>query len=756
MKIFTNKKIAKFFIILLLPSFALAVDVNFSASVPDTTPPSLVSVSSQTNGASYTSISVPNSIAGTAADNSTGLGLNSNSTTFTLSRASDGFYWSGLSWSSSAASLLTIHGSTAVNNIASWTSGSSLPNFIPDTYTIIATATDKNSNNLSSAPVTFKVVASASIPKPVITSPTNGLTIGDTTPRINGTGTPGLTIEVEIAGTGVKYTATVQSNGNWSLTLTNPLPQGQFTISATQTDGTTVSRADTVTFNIGVPLPIVLSPAENSTINDTTPTITGTGVPGATVTVRVDDTGQVYTAIVNSAGDWSLTITHPVTDGSHTIEVIQTVDGVNSGINFFDFTIGIPTLTITSPDQDLISNDSTPLITGTGVPGARVTLTIVETGDTYTTTVNQDGDWAISVDIFNDGEYTIQANQSINGLVSSTTQVVFRIGLPLPFITTPTEGELIGDTTPIVAGTGLPGSTIILKIIESGEEYSTIVDQQGNWIITITDPLSIGEQAIEVFQEYGEVVSGTATLNFVIVYVTPVTGFITNFPNSDKINYGLAYLVGLGTTALSALPPIFHLPIGLPVVTPIFNFFAWFMSWFEKRRKYGVVYDSVTRQPIKGATVRLIAVPETKFKVGDLVEAKITGKKGEYAFTVPEGTYRLEVIKPQYKFASSRGSVGYKGELIHTGKGSLHVDIPIDNLSPAVFTSFLKFKSIGKIINEFRIPIIITGTLVAIAFVIERGLRVDLIILGLYGFIWLFELFAFIQSRAVHKSPKFA
>src|SRR5205814_22157 len=57
----------------------------------DNTAPATASVTSPAGGSSYRATTVPASFSGSVADNTSGVGLNANSTTFTLQRASDNF-----------------------------------------------------------------------------------------------------------------------------------------------------------------------------------------------------------------------------------------------------------------------------------------------------------------------------------------------------------------------------------------------------------------------------------------------------------------------------------------------------------------------------------------------------------------------------------------------------------------------------------------------------------------------------------------
>src|SRR5439155_8767790 len=61
--------------------------------------PILASVTAPADGSIYRAATVPATFSGSAADNAGGVGLNANSTTFTLRRGSDNFYWTaGGAW----------------------------------------------------------------------------------------------------------------------------------------------------------------------------------------------------------------------------------------------------------------------------------------------------------------------------------------------------------------------------------------------------------------------------------------------------------------------------------------------------------------------------------------------------------------------------------------------------------------------------------------------------------------------------------
>src|SRR5439155_1487328 len=113
----------------------------------------------------FRAATVPASFSGGAADSAGGLGLNANSTTFTLQRGSDSFYWTGSAWQSGVANLATTHSVTSGSTAATWTSSATLPTWASQadgTYTVQATATDKAGNTFTGTAVSFTLLAQAS------------------------------------------------------------------------------------------------------------------------------------------------------------------------------------------------------------------------------------------------------------------------------------------------------------------------------------------------------------------------------------------------------------------------------------------------------------------------------------------------------------------------------------------------------------------------------------------------------------------
>ncbi|WP_127473451.1 Ig-like domain-containing protein [Microbacterium sulfonylureivorans] len=132
------------------------------------------------------------------------------------------------------ASMIADGPTTFAAAIGSWTLVPTTP-LSEGLHRATATATDAASNvSLESNTVAFTIDAVAPQP-PVITSPGDGTTVTDPAPPITGTAEPGSEVEVSVDGRPIG-TTTTDADGNWTLTPTTPLPDGEHEITATATD----------------------------------------------------------------------------------------------------------------------------------------------------------------------------------------------------------------------------------------------------------------------------------------------------------------------------------------------------------------------------------------------------------------------------------------------------------------------------------------------------------------------------------------
>ena len=161
----------------------------------------------------------------------------------------------------------------------SFTPGVALPQGVNTVHATASNAGGTSANSTSNS-FTIDSVAPAA---PVVTTPTNGATIGTTTPTILGTAEATALVTLTIDG-GAGATTSADVGGNWSYT-TGVLTRTAHTVAATARDaaGNVSSTSGISTFTIATP-PIVtsVSPILGTTAGGSAVTIVGANFIGAT------------------------------------------------------------------------------------------------------------------------------------------------------------------------------------------------------------------------------------------------------------------------------------------------------------------------------------------------------------------------------------------------------------------------------------------------------------------------------------------
>jgi hypothetical protein len=443
-------------------------------------------------------------------------------------------------------------------------------------FTAVATDAAGNVSPVSNLTVTVDTVPPG--PPTAALDPTSDSgTLGDnltndTTPTISGTGVAGNSVRVTFPG-GTVLTGTVAANGTWSVTPTTPLALGAAVISAVQFDpagNASTPVALTVTINnVGPPAPPAsLDPSSDSGVlgdgitNDTTPTISGTGIAGQAI--RVTFPGSVVlNTTVSGGGTWSVTPTTPLAAGPATITASAT-DAAGNGSAATSLTITIDTAVAapSAPDlaaasdsgvssTDNITNATTPTFTGTGAePGATVTL--LDGGTAVGSAVASGaGAWSITTGALAAGTRTFTARQTdVAGNTSAAStglSVTIDTGAAAPSTPDLTAGSdsgasstdnITNDTTPTFTGTAEAGATVTL--LDGGTTLGTaLADGAGAWSIT-TAVLSPGTRTITARQTdiagNTSVASGGAALTIDTSVAAPSTPDLAAASDSGASN----------------------------------------------------------------------------------------------------------------------------------------------------------------------------------------------------------------------------
>ncbi|TKB04907.1 Ig-like domain repeat protein [Alteromonas portus] len=414
-------------------------------------------------------------------------------------------------------------------------------------YTVVAEVTD-GAGNTGSDSETGGVVDTTS-PAIDVADPGVG---NDATPTISGTTDQpaGSTVSITVtdnAGNIQTLSATVQSDGSFSVDVPTTLAEGNFTVQATVVDeaGNTASDAETGVIDTISP---VITLDEPGTVSDSTPTISGTvDLPqGSTVQITVVDSAgnsQVFSALVAAGGVFSADVPAAMAEGNFTVSATATDEAGNSTTDNEAGVVDtlVPTLTIDVADT---TNDATPLITGTTDEPAGSVVTILVTDSagatqTLSAVVQADGSFSISpgTDLA-EGNFTVSATISDEAGNTATASDAGSIDTTAPSLTlTPLEEG--NDTTPTLSGsTNLAqGSEVTLVVTDSAGNVQTLtatVDVNGNFTVDVPAPLAEGAYSVEATASDEAGNSTTVVDNTGVIDTTaPTLSLDTLAPDSD-------------------------------------------------------------------------------------------------------------------------------------------------------------------------------------------------------------------------------
>ncbi|WFE71381.1 retention module-containing protein [Halomonas sp. M1] len=317
----------------------------------------------------------------------------------------------------------------------------------------------------------------------------------DNTPIITGTSSEvGGTVTVivtDAAGNTQELESVVGSDGTWSVEVTTPLAEGDYTVDASITDaaGNTGTASGGGVIDTTAPLLTIDAPSGN----DTTPTINGTSDEiGGTVSVVVTDAAgnrQELEAVVGDDGTWSVEVETALAEGDYTVDASITDAAGNTGTTSDTGTVEtvVSELTVTAAVDN---GDATLDISGTSVDvaaGSVVAITITDqNGNTVTAqaTVGADGNYLVenvNVESLTDGPLTIDAvatDNNGNTIEADTSAVLDAVESALSVNATVDNDAATLD---------ISGSTT--DVPENGVVNITITDQNGN---TVTAQATVG------------------------------------------------------------------------------------------------------------------------------------------------------------------------------------------------------------------------------------------------------------------------
>ena len=473
-----------------------------------------------------------------------------------------------------------------------------VPNELPDgAYTVIATVADKAGNS-ATATDTGMIDAVVTL---TVNAP-DGVS-NDNTPYISGTSDAiGSNVNLVITDSkGATHTVTVPvtEEGTYAVDLSEQLPDGKYTVSATVSNSTGKTATASDTGEIDTTAVITVEAPDLS--NDNTPTLTGTTTDveeGQTVTLTVTDSrggSQVVTATVQADGSYQAEVPNALPDGRYSVEAVvsdkagnraEARDDNNGKGNVIDTTA--PVITVDAPDN---TSDNTPLISGTtdAPAGSVVSITVTDSRgsvQTVSASVGADGRYSVEVPkALAEGRYTAEAavkdpagnegKASDNGSIDITAPV---ISVDIP--------EVSRDTTPTISGkTDVPAGTVVTITVTGKDGHpqvvTTTVKDDGSFEVDVPEALPEGPVSVEAVVKDPAGNEGRASDNGTIDTTAPIVnapghsveeassaavkGFIQV---SDKSPVTAITVAGKDVTSATAAHPVMiHTVRGTLIVT---------------------------------------------------------------------------------------------------------------------------------------------------------------------------------------------
>ncbi|MEW6758977.1 MAG: Ig-like domain-containing protein, partial [Acidobacteriota bacterium] len=342
-----------------------------------------------------------------------------------------------------------------------------------------------------------KVMLPAALARPVITYPDASGYLNDLTPTVTGTAVPGATVTLRVYdhndGDTLVFTgtATVASDGTWSLEVTTTLTEnhlyyfeaiqgldGACPVDPLPPPGSSGSQGEIDTTPPAVP--VITGPADGSSTSDATPTITGTAEANSVVTVCIG--AECHTTLADGSGNWSLDWPTPLADGPYTVSATatdaagNTSPAANNGFTVDTTPPAAPVVASISTDtgtssSDGITSDNTLVFSGTAEAGSTVHV-FLDGAEIGTTVADGSGTWSFDYTgtTLADGPYSVTATAEDGAGNTSPASAPFAVLVDTADPAAPAVTPLTtNDTTPAIHGT-------LGAALEAGDVFTVVVN----------------------------------------------------------------------------------------------------------------------------------------------------------------------------------------------------------------------------------------------------------------------------------------
>ncbi|HHN5625482.1 Ig-like domain-containing protein [Enterobacter hormaechei] len=317
---------------------------------------------------------------------------------------------------------------------------------------------------------------------------------------------------------GKTYAATVLADGTWTAAIpaadVGALSAGTITVTVDgqSAAGNPVSISHDVKVDLAA-VAISINPIASDDVINAAEKGADLVLSGSTTNVEENQTvtitfgGKLYTAMVDASGNWTATVPSAdlggLKDGDASVQVSVTNVNGNSASAGREYSVDAtaPTVSIEIVSDNNIINAAEAqqdlVINGVSNAEAGQTVTVTLNGVDYTTTVQANGSWSVTVpsaDIgaITDGDYTITAAvaDKAGNPASADRDVLVDTTVPQLTINTVSDDDVINSAEHaqalIVTGsvTGAAAGDVVTVTINN-KDYTATLDTSGRWSVGV-------------------------------------------------------------------------------------------------------------------------------------------------------------------------------------------------------------------------------------------------------------------------------
>jgi hypothetical protein len=316
--------------------------------------------------------------------------------------------------------------------------------------------------------------------------------------NITGTGVPGATVHLSIAGD--EYTGTVNDQGKYKIVLQKTYPVNSSITVYQEKEG---AKSDPVNASVVAPEVLTQPTLDKVTVSDQK--VTGSGITDATIVLDIG--GDQYYGVVDKNGHFAI-----LTNKNYPLGTIITAYQEKDGIKSPEVQT-----TVVAPDYLDIPHlnkvtDQDTKVTGTAMPGATVRLMI--NGAHFHSQASSNGEFSINIEKKYPANTPIEAYQELNGMKSETTTVYVQLTSKLIV-------EKIKTNSPSIIGSAHPNAKITIQIDD--EDFEGTADSNGHFIIDLQGATFRAGTDVIITAESPE---GTQKVTVQIYPKDPIVGII--------------------------------------------------------------------------------------------------------------------------------------------------------------------------------------------------------------------------------------